>query len=99
MEAVYWTTKSGTRINVDHMDLNHLRNTLKMLIKRNSSIIITSFDMLGEMAKDDADKAMLYKISPELTCACDEHHECQQCYEDRENESDLNALESQVFEL
>jgi hypothetical protein len=99
MEAVYWTTKSGTRINVDHMDLNHLRNTLKMLIKRNSSILITSFEMLGEIAKNDADNAMLYSISPELTCTCDEHHECQQCYEDRKNESDLNAFESQVFEL
>ena len=38
--------------------------------------------------------AMLYSISPELTCQCDEVSECQQCWEDRKNESDLNALES-----
>ena len=97
MEAIYWTTKSGTRINVDHMDLNHLRNTLKMLIKRNSSVLITSFEMLGEIAKNDADNAMLYSINPELTCTCDEHHECQQCYEDRKNESDLNAFENSNY--
>lgn len=24
----------------------------------------------------------LYKISPELTCTCDEFHTCQQCYEE-----------------
>jgi hypothetical protein len=29
---------------------------------------------------------MLYSISPELTCTCDEVHECQQCYEERKQE-------------
>ena len=40
-EPIYWTTKSGVKINVDHMDLNHLRNTLKMIIK-NSAISTAS---------------------------------------------------------
>ena len=101
-EPVYWTTKSGTRINVDHMDENHLRNTLKMIIRAidsssqevSKSISKQRFRMNGELANDDADMAMLYSISPELTCTCDEHHECQQCYEDRKNEHDLNVFES-----
>jgi hypothetical protein len=32
-DKVYWTTKDGQKISVDDMDINHLRNTLKMLIK------------------------------------------------------------------
>ena len=30
------------------------------------------------------DMAMLYAISPELTCACDEVHICQQCVEEHD---------------
>lgn len=33
------------------------------------------------------DAAMLYSISPELTCTCDEVHICQQCQEDWDDES------------
>jgi hypothetical protein len=96
IEPVYWTTKSGTRINVDYMDENHLRNTLKMIIRANSvsSSSRQEFRMNGELANDDADNAMLYSISPELTCTCYGHYECQQCYEDRKNEHDLNVFES-----
>lgn len=31
--TVYWTMKDGTKISVDDMDVNHLRNTLKMIIR------------------------------------------------------------------
>jgi hypothetical protein len=101
-QPVYWTTKSGTRINVDYMDVNHLRNTLKMIIRAidsssqevSKSISKQRFRMNGELANDDADMAMLYSISPELTCTCYGHYECQQCYEDRKNEHDLNVFES-----
>jgi hypothetical protein len=44
------------------------------------------------------DTIILNKISPELTCTCDEFHECQQCHEDRKNESELNSLENQSNE-
>ena len=30
----YWTTRDGKHIDVDLMDESHLRNTLKMLIKK-----------------------------------------------------------------
>jgi hypothetical protein len=97
-DIVYWTTKDGTRINVDYMDENHLRNVLKMLIRTNNSslpqVSKPRFRMNGELANDDFDNAMLYRISPELTCTCYGHYECQQCYEDRKNEHDLNAFES-----
>jgi hypothetical protein len=32
--------------------------------------------------EDAMDMYMLYSISPELTCTCDEFHMCQQCCEE-----------------
>ena len=95
-EPIYWTMKDGNKINVDHMDLNHLRNTLKMIIKANSISPLSKqqFKMNGELAMEDFDMAMLYNISPELTCTCDEHGQCQQCYQESLDEHQLNAFES-----
>lgn len=39
------------------------------------------------MFEDAQDMYMLYCISPELTCTCDEFHICQQCYEETRNNS------------
>lgn len=80
---VYWTMRNGQKINVDHMDINHLRNTLKMLIRAKRSAPVSKFKVHGEIASEFADMAELYAINPELTCACDEVHICQQCYTDR----------------
>ena len=63
---VYWTTKDGQKISVDDMDINHLRNTLKMLIRNATSIAIQkartkSFKVNGELAQEDADNYEIYK--------------------------------------
>lgn len=34
-EKFYWTTKDGKKIDVDKMELDHLRNVVKMIIKKN----------------------------------------------------------------
>jgi hypothetical protein len=81
MEKVYWTMKNGQKIDVDQMDINHLRNTLKMLIRAKRAQSTPVFKMHGEIASEFADMAMLYSINPELTCTCDEFHTCQQCIE------------------
>jgi hypothetical protein len=83
METVYWTMRNGQKIDVDTMDIQHLRNTLKMVIraKRAQSKLVPKFQVHGEIASELADMAVLYSISPELTCQCDEFHECQQCRE------------------
>jgi hypothetical protein len=84
---VMWTMKNGQKINVDDMSETHAKNSLKMLIKRveawRKEINQTKPQWLpnGEFALEDADKYALYEIDPELTCCCDEHHVCQQCWE------------------
>ena len=35
-----WTTRTGEKISVDDMDINHLRNTLKMVIIREKALLI-----------------------------------------------------------
>jgi len=55
MATEYWTKLDGTKISVDEMDLNHLRNTLKMIIRnaRNKKRKAASklFELNGEIAQ------------------------------------------------
>jgi hypothetical protein len=87
METVYWTMKNGQRISIDDMDVTHLRNTLKMIVKsiKVKPVSKPKFQVHGDIASEHADMAMLHSIDPALTCQCDEVHMCQQCVE-----SDLN---------
>lgn len=32
-EVIYWTKRNGEKISVDEMDINHLRNVLKMILR------------------------------------------------------------------
>lgn len=32
-DVVYWTMKDGNKISIDSMDITHLRNTLKMIVR------------------------------------------------------------------
>ena len=34
-KTYYWVTREGESINVDDMDIKHLRNTLNMIIRNN----------------------------------------------------------------
>ena len=81
MGKVYWTMRNGRRIDVDDMDIDHLRNTLKMIL-RSRERPAPAVRVYGEMAMEDADKYVLHNISPELVCECDEVHVCQSCMED-----------------
>ena len=84
---VMWTMKDGQQISVDDMTESHAKNALKMVIKRiqewekavNQSK--PKVEVHGEVAREDADRYALYEIDPDLTCTCDEHHICQQCWE------------------
>lgn len=58
METIYWTMKNGQKINVDDMDENHLRNTLKLIIKtakakaKAKQTAETKFRLHGDIAQD-----------------------------------------------
>ena len=49
-EAIFWTKKDGTKIDIDDMDIEHLRNTLKMVV-RNIQLAndLTEADMSWDM--------------------------------------------------
>ena len=56
-ETIYWTTKDGIKIDVDKMDLTHLRNTLKMIIRTYNAaktiepVKAHKFELHGEIAQ------------------------------------------------
>ena len=64
MEPVYWKQKDGTLISVDNMSVNHLRNTLKMIIKNLNKIEAKpvkptpKFELRGDIAQDHFDMMM-----------------------------------------
>ena len=80
---VYWTTKSGVRVDIDKMSIQHLRNTLKAIVRNASKIkqrqLLTSrenFVMNGELAREQTDLHFLDE------CECDDYHTCQHCAHD-----------------
>jgi hypothetical protein len=55
-ETVYWTMRDGTKISVDDMDINHLRNTLKMIIRNQVRVkpapVKPKFEIHGDIAQN-----------------------------------------------
>jgi hypothetical protein len=45
---------------------------------------------MGDFFEEHRDMYEMYKISPELTCTCDEVHTCQQCYEEYQADYQIN---------
>jgi hypothetical protein len=64
---VYWTMKNGTKINVDHMGQDHLRNTLKMIVrsieKKKSK---KEFQFNGEIAQEMHDNMIMEELMGDL---------------------------------
>ena len=57
-DTIYWTMKNGQQISVDDMDIDHLRNTLKMIIRSVKVKKVRKdpvFTVNGEMASIDAE--------------------------------------------
>lgn len=72
MRTYIWKTKEGKLINVDDMDVKHLRNSLKMCI-RHLEIIFAQLEhakkpkpkvqVSGEFASEHADAYEVYKAT------------------------------------
>lgn len=66
MSAVYWTMKDGKKISIDDMDINHLRNSLKMVVRglerlKNEQLrgrLKPKFELHGDIAQDHYDTMM-----------------------------------------
>lgn len=68
-EKVYWTMKNGQKIDVDAMDINHLRNTLKMIIRNkqrvaSAHVIKPKFEIHGEIALNFLDQMIEEEYDP-----------------------------------
>ena len=75
-EPVYWTMRNGQKINVDDMDVNHLRNTLKMVLRSiqlakkrayaefiaESTLQDSRFKFNGDIAQEMHDNAIIEEI-------------------------------------
>jgi hypothetical protein len=47
-ETVYWKQRNGKSISIDDMDLNHLRNAFKLLIKHYTKTIIQANEIVDK---------------------------------------------------
>ena len=70
MEKTYWTTKDGRKIDVDTMDITHLRNTLKMIIRNQvrvqaSAPIKPKFEIHGEIAQNFIEQMLEEDYAPD----------------------------------
>lgn len=56
---VYWKQRNGELIDIDDMDINHLRNTLKLVLRNRETVIkqifkskTNYFTLHGDMANE-----------------------------------------------
>jgi hypothetical protein len=63
---VYWKMRNGELISVDEMDINHLRNVLKMIVN-NSSNRKKSFVLNGDAANMFNDDMQNYQDECDAT--------------------------------
>jgi hypothetical protein len=56
---VYWKQRNGKLIDIDNMDINHLKNTLKLVLRNRETVVKqilkskrTNFMLHGDMANE-----------------------------------------------
>lgn len=71
-DKVYWTMKNGQQIDVDLMDENHLRNTLKMILRNSQKIVAARksrkplFGLNGDIAQSFVDDMITQQMYEEM---------------------------------
>ena len=63
MEKTYWINKNGQKIDVDTMDVQHLRNVLKMIIRNQvkvqaSAPVKPKFEIHGDIAQNSIEQML-----------------------------------------
>jgi len=70
MEKIYWTMRNGQLIDVDQMDENHLRRTLKMIIRNSKKQVVKpvvkEFKFNGEIAQEMHDAMIMDEIMGDM---------------------------------
>ena len=51
-DKVYWKQRNGVLISIDDMDVNHLRNVLKMIVNNSNKHNKGVFELVGDMANE-----------------------------------------------
>ena len=67
-QPVFWKMRNGKLISVDDMDINHLRNVLKMIVRNNQKVLQKTksvFKLNGDMAQSFNDDMELYDMEME----------------------------------
>ena len=65
--TVYWTMKNGQQISIDDMDIDHLKNTLKMIIRNRQAIKEKpKFEIHGDIAQDMIDQGYLQEYEYQM---------------------------------
>ena len=59
----YWITRNGDKIDVDTMDITHLRNTLKMIIRNIEAKRTKLTHLHGEIAQQMYDQMIEEEFS------------------------------------
>lgn len=63
---VYWTQRNGVKIDIDTMDIQHLRNTLKMIVR-----IVDNYDSAVKTKKIPSSKCQkCYYLKTVCNCNC-----------------------------
>lgn len=68
-EKVYWTTRCGTKMLIDDMTDQHVRNALKMLVKAiqaQRSKPKEKFKLNGDIAQDHIDQMMQREFEEQM---------------------------------
>lgn len=50
----YWKMRNGESISIDDMDLNHLRNVLKMIVRNSNKSKVTRLDNIEQSFNEEA---------------------------------------------
>lgn len=78
-----WTMKNGTSISIDDMDVSHLRNSLRMLIKRHTQLLTHTNSLI-----DDYNR-LLSKKNKEFVLNGDMAEQFNRSFDEDEYETDI----------